>query len=137
MIVARMAATVSLNSGREPMPSAHVFRHWHRSGRVSLSCGSGGDIQAQKRILDGSDGIHSDGTEQVGEARAHSIDPTMSTAQSANGRLRDRRSKDSISIQIYATRPTPCPRRSSLTVISALMLNVSVVDRWHRSVAAF
>ena len=90
-----------------------------------------------KKSIGRSDGIHSDGTEQVGEARAHSIDPTMSAAQSANGRLRDRRSKDSISIQIYATRPTPCPRRSSLNVISALMLNVSVVDRWRRSVAAF
>jgi hypothetical protein len=84
MIVERMAATVPLNSWREPMPSARVFPHWHRSGRVSLSRLQDADIRAQETRLDGSDGIHTDGTGQVGEVRAHTIDPAMSSAQSVN-----------------------------------------------------
>jgi hypothetical protein len=44
---------------------------------------------------------------QVEERRAHTFDPATSAAQFANGKLQDRRSKDSISIQFCAMRTTP------------------------------
>ena len=63
--------------------------------------------------MDGSDGIRNDGSGQVEEARAHSIDPTTSAAQSVSGKLHDRRSRDMLSSQFSVSPVHPYPRRFS------------------------
>jgi hypothetical protein len=105
------------------------FRHCNRSERVSLCLhGSGEDTQARGKRLDGSDGVGNDGTSQVGEEKAHTLDLAISGARYASGRLHHHRNRDSFFQPIFSM---------STTSASRFMLSGPAFDPWRRSVSAF